>query len=378
MPPSDPAASDCLVTFLENAWPTLLGSIRRWHGLSLRMHADLFDDLRQELAADYLAHRAHIERLPEQERHERWFRLLNQQLYWLVLRGRRRCSEAHLERIAGGDTATTPLDDLVEDADREQLLQLLQNRVPLKNGRLNLTESAKLLGMSMRELRALLARASDALGYGDSFLRFWQRRLLEALVGLAADLLNDHGQLRVHAEERRTRADPEGRLLRIRRIRAWLGARLLPHEFRRLLRRYGRRRSTRGLDPWAVLQDAGTLAADDPAVLLWRFEAAVATGRARDAARTLRRARAQHVSEVPVVLARARLLEARGREGAALALLRRAQQRHPRDLRITDSLAQLRLAMPSSDCSVATSSSSSPGSPPIRDHCGSVNQRSSR
>ena len=61
---------------------------------------------------------------------------------------------------------------------------------------------------------------------------------MEALVGLAADLLRDSGGLRIHDEQARSRPDPVGRLRRLRRIRQRVSVRPLPSDMKHALTRF--------------------------------------------------------------------------------------------------------------------------------------------
>jgi hypothetical protein len=323
----------------------LQGALRRiamWKGLHLERHPDLVDDVRQELVLDCLQHDAEICGLPERARHARWFRLIERQLYQLHLRGGRTGRRENADHVA--DCGPMPslaalLPDMTVE-DRELLRSLLEGSARHDNGRCNVTGSAVQMGVGVRRVRRLWKDVAAELGYGSDFIVFWQKRLAEAALGLAADLLRDSGGLHILDEKRRPRPDPQARMRRIRRIQAAIGVRPVPLEMRRWLRQLGRvGRDLGGVH--RLLDGAEALAPDHRAVHLWRFEACVLAADWPGAARSLRAARRVDAPAVPVLLARARLLEARGRERAALHLLSRSVQRHRADGRIVRALRML-------------------------------------
>ncbi len=233
------------------------------------------------------------------------------------------------------------LDELSAD-DRAIAQRLIWASSRLKNGRINIGETSRTLGVSQRNLRRTWSRLAGALGHGPDFLAFWRSRAVETLVGLAADLLRDRGLVAVHDEPIRRRPDPRGRLRRLRAIKRRLGVRPMDPALRSALVRFARYGiDAEALDPDAVLDAARALAPDHPAVVLWRFECAVATGALSRAAATLLHARRTPVEHVRLTLARARLLEAREQPRRAEQLLRRAARRQPGESRLRQSLSAL-------------------------------------
>jgi hypothetical protein len=340
--------------FLRSALPSLLRRLSCWKGLHRAWHFDVIEDLEHELVLDYLENRAAIDALPQRERHERWFRLLAQRHYQLRLRSQR-LHEAgpalpELEARAPQCREANPADELhaalsaaeLLEPDRARLAALLAGGDHHKNGRLNATASARALGVRPAQVRALWARLADALGYDEEFVAFWRQRLVEALVGLAADLLRDQRRVQVFGEARRARPDPHSRLRRIRRIKSELSLRPMAPDLKRALARFTSRGARHGLTARAALDSAAELAPQAAAVLAWSFEAAIADGELEQAARALRALRRCGDDPGALALARARLLEARGRRDPAFAwrdraralLARRLARQHDLRLRI--------------------------------------------
>lgn len=347
-PPSSPAVLAWLDPFVERILPGLVRRLARWKGVPLRRDHDWHADLQQELVVDCLEHQDTIAGLTEAERHQRWFRLVERHLYRHRLRDARRAEVESDVNLIPDPAMVDPasgfrgMQDL-PPARRALLRQLLAANTRLGNGRCNMTATSRASGTTRYEVRRLWTDLADALGFDDAYLAFWQRRLAEAALGLAADLLRDTGALRILGERQRRRPDPKGRRRRIRRIQRALLVRPLPSSLRQAMR--GILRASRGGPARAgeLIQAAARLAPDHPAVPLWRFEAAIASGDLAGAAAALRTARVTAADRVPVILARARLLEARGRDRAALRLLSRSLVRCHRDGRL---LAALRAASP--------------------------------
>ena len=214
---------------------------------------------------------------------------------------------------------------------RKFLRRLAASASYMKNGRINCRESALTLGMRPREIKAKWSEVAEDLGFDSKHLRFWRRRLVEALLGLAADLLRDEAKVTVHGEEARRRPDPIGRLRRVRELRRRIGCRPIPQDVKHVLTRYHRRGSPEGLDPVSILRHAEVLIPDDPAVQLWLFEAHLAALDVAGATRAIRAARVCGAERVPVLLARARLLEFRGKESIARRLLSTRHETERRD-----------------------------------------------
>ncbi|MGE3173562.1 MAG: hypothetical protein AB7O97_13140 [Planctomycetota bacterium] len=341
------AALAALEPFVRRLLPAQLHRHAQRRRLPPGDRRELLDDLHQELRLDCLLHPTAIAALDERERHQRWFRLAERWLY----RQRRRGEEVaeDLDWLAGGAAVgDAPAPEasaaLLPAAVHRRLVAVQRRSERHRNGRCNLTATAARLGLGRRELRGLWAEVASHLGYDDAFLAFWQRRLAEALCGLAADLLRDQGALCL-LPRARALPDPEGRLRRIRRIRAALSVRPVPFALRRMLAQVLRRRSAPTpaglLAAAAALHPSGT-------VRLWQFEAAVLERDWADAARALRAARVAGCGDdlaVALVLARARLLQVRGRDDAALQLLRRASDRRAgREPRLRRALTALRCA----------------------------------
>ena len=326
---------ECLQEFFARALPAAIRRLRCWQGLHHARHADVIDDIRQDIAVDYLAHRDDALALEPRERHERWLRVMGRTHY--QSRGR-----AQYFGIAEPalDTLPAPAIEAVEglDDDSADFADLMcSNAVHLKNGRLNERQTAQSIGLSECELRVRQQRLMEELGFDAQTVAFWRQRLVEALLGLAADVLRDGGHVAIHAEARRPRPDPRARLRRILALKAKLRHVRLPPEVRRVLSRYGEKQRHQ-LDPATALLGAAELAPDHAAVHLWRFELCVACHDAPGAARALLTARRSEADPVAIVLARARLLELRGQEAAARMLLRRAVVRYRSDPRLTESL----------------------------------------
>ncbi len=314
---------DCLAEFYRSALPAAVRRLRTWHGLDPAHHGDVVDDLRQDIAVDFVTHRDELNQLPPQARHDRWLRIVGRSHYSLRTKGRQVTAATDLDALA--DAAPPPTPASLDDLDTAFVDDLLRNAVRLKNGRLNEKITARSIGITPVRLRAQQARLVDALA-GARAIEFWQRRLVEALLGLAADLLRDSGRVLIHAERTRPRPDPHARLERIARLRAQL--KLLPvgDDLRRVLVRYGRR-ARYVFDPGVALASALSLAPRDPQVQLWVFEHRAMLGDLGGALGAVRRARELDGDPVSCVLARARILELRGRPAHAARLLARARRR---------------------------------------------------
>ena len=338
-----PLALRHLEHFLSGALPTVLRQLNCWKGLSTRHHRDLIDDLIQEVVLDCLENAELIASTGLRERHNRWFRLVEQAHYRLRLRSQRRVAPDTLRWVVDPSSDTTgDLEELTKLAPthRDTLLQLSVAARYLRNGRLNMEGTSRHLQMRAQDLRRLWTSVAEQLGYGDDFLRFWRRRLVEALVGLAADLLRDSGRLRIHDEQARARPDPMGRLRRLRRIRQRVSVRPLPSDMKHALTRFAGPGAGASPSVHEILDMAAAIEPENATVHLWRFEALATDGQLLPAANALRQARSANADNVRVVLARARLLEARGREEQARRLLERAAGRR-RDLRLHAALRGL-------------------------------------
>src|SRR5262245_25374577 len=75
------AALAALEPFLQRLLPAMLRCNRRWRRLPEPSRRDLIGDLRQELRLDCLEHLPVVLQLPQRERHQRWFRLVERWIY---------------------------------------------------------------------------------------------------------------------------------------------------------------------------------------------------------------------------------------------------------------------------------------------------------
>ena len=171
------AALAALEPFLQRLLPAMLRCNRRWRRLPEPTRHDLIGDLRQELRLDCLEHLPVVLQLPQRERHQRWFRLVERWLY----RHQPRAAVAALDREPGAahggaafeptvqnlrrllpGVATNVLDHLVHRAERH------------RNGRCNTTATASAIGLGLRRngVRRLWADAAARLGYDDDFVAF--------------------------------------------------------------------------------------------------------------------------------------------------------------------------------------------------------------
>lgn len=339
-------AIELLEPFRARVLPGLLRKLLLWKGLDRTRHADLIEDLSQELFLDCIQHGAEIISLPERERHTRWLRLLERCVYRQHIRSdRRRDHDVAVEYVSTegespSQVETDPVDACGLDLPPTQqrfLRQLQDSAAYLKNGRINSRQSALNLGLRDGTFKHAWGEIAANLGFDDECLEFWRQRLVEALVGLAADLLRDAQLVHVHGEPRRRRPDPAGRIRRIRKLRDAIGSRPLPADIKSVLSHYRRGHLCRS--PLLILGDAASLRPDSAAVQLWLFEAALSEGNLTAASQALRAARHTDAEPVRILLARARLLQFRGRSAAARWLLDRHPHRDPRLLAARQALA---------------------------------------
>ena len=214
-------AIQLLEPFRARVLPGLLRKLMLWKGLNPTRHPDLLDDLSQELFLDCIQHGEQILGLAERERHARWLRLLERCIYRQHIRSeRRRDHEVTIEHVSadGSCPSQAETDPVVGSgvdlpAPQQEFLRRLHQRASyLKNGRINARRSAQTLGMRDHAFKHAWGEVATRLGFDDEALDFWRHRLVEALVGLAADVLRDHGAVQVHAEGKRRRPDPAGRI----------------------------------------------------------------------------------------------------------------------------------------------------------------------
>ncbi|MCU0863872.1 MAG: hypothetical protein MUC36_08780 [Planctomycetes bacterium] len=306
--------------FCRQILPGTLRRIMVWKSVPRARLPELLAEVQQELAVDTLEHAELIATLPLRSRHLRWMRLASRWLYrhWQV----RRQEPALAEEPA---TSNPPTELVPTD------LPPVPSVVLLQNGRTNLAASAAVSGRGRREVGRELRRWAEAVGRDGAYHGFWRRRTAEALTGLAADLLRDHGRVLL-APRPRAAPDPDHRLRRLRRLASRFVVQPGTRDERSTLRRWTKAPRLGPDAPRQLLEDAVALAPHDTAAWLWLFEACLGDGDLRAAARALRQARLLGEPErMALLLARARLLEARGRWPAACALLQRARQRWPHD-----------------------------------------------
>ncbi len=263
--------------FLRWQLPALLRRHRLWHGRDNCSRNDVLAELRQELRLDCIEHAATIADLDRSARHVRWFRIAERWLYRHRRAPQRRAVELAFDLPAQPVADEPPaepslLADLLPEAPEGVLERMVHTAVQHGNGRCNTTGTAQRLGLPRARLRKLWLLAASRAGYDGEYLGFWQRRLAEALTGLAADLLADAGGL-VILPRRRPRPDPRQRLARIRRIRTAMSVRPLPYDLRRLLA-LALRKSTP--PPAELLAAAARLRPYEPSIPMWQFEAAIA------------------------------------------------------------------------------------------------------
>jgi len=304
-----------LARFEQKLLPGALRRIGMWKSIAPPLLREWRDDVAQELALDCLEHTSTILALGERDRHARWMRLCETTIYrqW-----------RHRQTVP--DTVEEP--PAPEWQNQQAPVVHLPPLVTLGNGRPNLDASVKKNGRARRDLRNTLDALLADLGWGDDRNAFWQARVVEALTGLAADLLLEQNTIAPTHE-----LPAPNPVLRRRRLR-------------RLVKRFPVQPSTlpvrSALGPWRrtpripegtprqILEQATVLGPHAAATWLWLFEACCHD---RDAAGALRAVwharRCRGVARTALVLARARVLELRGDLARGVALLHRAVARWP-------------------------------------------------
>lgn len=314
-----------LSQFQRRILPGALRRIASWKNIPRTLLRDWLDDVLQELAVDCLEHAGAIVGMPERERHARWMRRAEKVIY----RHRRNLASQQLTVEEPALPIWAPQDD-----DPVQIPPL----VTLNNGRPNVTASIRAAGIARRDLRRQLDVLATRLGWDVEQQSFWQARVVEALTGLAADLLQEQGAVRLLDPP--PAPDLDRRRARLHRLAGRFPVQPCTQPVRRALRPWGRRRNNAGITPRALLEQAVALQPESLPAWLWLFEACCSERDPGAALRALRSAR--ELREPPraaVVLARARVLEMRGKVGAAIGLLRRSANRWPRDTKIRQALA---------------------------------------
>lgn len=337
----EPAARalSLLDQFSDRILPGFLRRQVQWKNLPSDWRHELLTELRHSLAVDCLEQPEAVCDLDPRQRHSRWFRLLERE----VRASRQRLSHridhgTPLDELPAAATLATPelydLLELVPSALKRLLADGLEHE-----GRGGMRGTAARLGICRTRVRRMWVRLAERLGYDGEFLAFWQKRLAEAALGLAADLLRHGGGLRL-LPGNRPQPDLQRRRQRVRGIGSHVRMRPLPPELMRSMaqvRKVGR--AAAGVDHAVrLLELAAQLSPFDPAVPLWRFEAAMLQDDHALAVRCLRRAQGLGGEGVRVLLARARLLEARGRDIAAQRLLSRGVQRYRGEARLLAAL----------------------------------------
>ena len=306
----------------------------RCKGASPARRSQIFTELQQELRADCIEHAREVLLLPMRERHARWFRAVERWLY-REMRGTNPWRDEWVDPLSPGDDGLLA----VRDAEAQSGLGFAARhgiRTADTDGR-SITAFARRTGLGRRTARGVWTHAVARIGYGSDYTDFWQRRLAEAAVGMAADLLRDAGEVAL-LPRRRTLPDPEGRKRRMRRILRMLSVAPLPTETLGAIAEGRLRRTVREMRPLLLLRAAQRLDPSRADLLLWRFEAAFAAGDLADAKQALRCARDRGVDPPAVQLARARLAARQFGPAAGTAALRRAQKLHPDDARIARAL----------------------------------------
>lgn len=370
-----------LEQFRHRALPGLVRKYQVWQGLNPSQQQEVVEESTQELWLDCLSNTEELVRLDHGRRCSCWFRLLERRHYHLYTKSQRQTGQTpeepdHVATTGPGETHFAHLDRLGLAGSEQCLAQeLLEHAAYLRNGRINCRLSAQRLGISPQALTRRWDQLVSQLGYGREFLDFWQRRLVEALLGLAADLLRDQGSLRLWAEARRRRPDPGGRMRRVLSIRRRLCCRPLPPLLRQVLSRYPRSREGLRRPPRAILADARLLSPLDARISLWSVEAALQDRDHPRALRELRSARHQGADPVATSLARARLLQLRGRITACHRLLDATSRRLGPDPRL---IAALRLLQPDSSAAMRSASRASMTGDPVTGVHTPVSPRNSR
>lgn len=324
-----------LQPFVQRILPVIVRRIANRRGAVLAARLELEAEVRQELALDSLEHADEVCRLDERGRHSRWFRLTERTAYRLRSRGESATAEGPVELPAA------PPPTVLAPVDHALAHRLGSGADLLANGRCNLRATGQRVGASARAVRTAWAELVERLGYDAEHWQFWRRRLAEALLGLAADLLRIHADLPLWPRPRPA-PDPSRRVQRVRRIRDQFLVGPMPPDVKRALAPWIRRPRFDRRSPGQLLAAAAALDPENPAVPLWQYEAAMLDGDHRAAARAVRATRRIGGADpIAVALARARLLEERARIAAARRVLLAARQRRPQDPRLQAALLAL-------------------------------------
>lgn len=305
-----------LASFEQKLLPGALRRIGIWKSIAPGLLREWREDVAQELAIDCLEHASAIIALGERDRHARWMRLCETTIYrhWR-------------HRQAVPDTVEEPA--APEWQGRQPPTVHLPPLVTLGNGRPNLVASIKKNGHARRDLRQMLDALLADLGWDDDCYAFWQARVVEALTGLAADLLLE--QDAIASAHDLAAPNPELRRRRLRRLVKRFPVQPSTLPIRSALGPWRRTPRLREGTPRQMLEQATVFGPNTAASWLWLFEACCHERDAAAALRAVWRARrCRGVARTAIVLARARVWELRGELSRAVGLLRRALARWPR------------------------------------------------
>lgn len=310
-------ALELLTRFQRRILPGMLRRVAAWKGIPNPMLREWQEDVIQELAVDCLENARAVAELPDRERHARWMRRAEAVIYRLR-QSRNKLTEI-AEETAAPSRQAAPQPDVH-----------LPELVTLNNGRTNVLASIRQSGQTRRGLRQQLDKLAAQLGWDDERLSFWRARVVEALTGLAADLLLAQGPLLPL-----TCLGPpalEKRRARLRQLSRRFPVQPSTRAIRAALRPWIRRNQDPEQPPRALLEQAVKLGPDSGPSWLWLFEACCQEDDADGAARAVWHAsRCSQVAPAAIVLARARVFEMRGRLPSAIKLLQRARRQRPLD-----------------------------------------------
>ena len=325
MDPDRTTALALLTQFRHHILPGALRRLATWKGIPHRLLRDWLDDVEQELAVDCLEHASVVARLSDRQRHARWMRRTEAVIY-------------RLRRNHRGSPAIAKEEPAAPDWQHDQPPDVqLPALVTLNNGRTNIVASIRQSGQARRHLRRQLDELAAQLGWDDERFEFWRARVVEALTGLAADLLV--GQHTIRSLNNLPSPAPERRRARLRRLSRRFPIQPSTRAIRSVLRPWTRRNKHPEPSPRELLEQATRLRPDAGATWLWLFEACCHDHDAAAAMRAVWHARrCGGVSYAAIVLARARVFELRGLLPGGIKLLRNKSQRRPREEAIVAAL----------------------------------------
>lgn len=330
-------ALNYLNTFRRHILPGTLRRIATWKSIPPGQLRDWLDDVHQELALDCLEHAETIVDLPDRQRHARWMRRTEKVIYGLRRQTSGQSLSVEEPRHPSSGRSPSELSSLQREPEVH-----VPALVKLSNGRTNLNASVRETGIPRRDLREQLNNLAAQLGWDQDRHHFWQSRVVEALTGLAADLLQLRGELRL-LQPTRHLPDPERRAARLHRLSGRFPIQPSTRPARRALRPWTRSCKQVRVSPRKLLEQAVALDPKASAAWLWLFEACCVDGDPQAAGRALWFARrGSKPRRTAIVLARARLLELRGKLAAGMHLLKRAIDRWPHDSALSQALSAAR------------------------------------